>query len=233
MQAAPIPTGNGRRQTRFVIMLVIVEFATIAVFRYFRGAGRAVLGASFDASDVFIELVRSGVVILLPLVIIVWLTHQKAASLGIRKDEAWKMIVLGVGPSAGWFILLALVAPIVGGGFTTLTASSLAYGFTVFLIVGLSEEIVWRGYVQTRLIARTTKVYGLLAASLLFSLWHLPVNYLTYGGVLEALSTSLLIQFPLGLGFGYMMIRSQNILPSSIYHLVYDWAPSFFQLPGV
>ncbi len=234
LRATTISLGNARQQTRFVVLLSFVEFATIAIFRYFKGPGQASpLGVSFDAIDVLIQLVRSGVVVLLPLAIIVWLTRQSTISLGIRKEETSKMIALGVAPSTGFFFLFVLVAPLVGGGFASLTASSVAYGFIIFVLVGFSEELVWRGYVQTRLIARTTKVYGWIAASLLFSLWHLPINYLVYGGVAEAFAGSLFIQFPLGLGFGYIMIRSQNILPSSIYHLFYDWTPSFFQVPGV
>jgi membrane protease YdiL (CAAX protease family) len=142
------------------------------------------------------------------------------------------MISVGVVPSASFFTLLVLVAPVAGARFANLNISSL-YGFIVFLLGGFSEEVVWRGYIQTRLIARSGKLYGWLISSVAFSLWHLPINYRLYGGTAEALGVSLLVQFPLGLAFGYMMIRTQNILPSSIYHLFFDWTPSLFQIPGL
>lgn len=145
LRATTISLGNARQQTRFVVLLSFVEFATIAIFRYFKGPGQASpLGVSFDAIDVLIQLVRSGVVVLLPLAIIVWLTRQSTISLGIRKEETSKMIALGVAPSTGFFFLFVLVAPLVGGGFASLTASSVAYGFIIFVLVGFSEELVWR-----------------------------------------------------------------------------------------
>ena len=169
---------------------------------------------------------------MLPLIIVARSTRQTFDSIGIRKENLRKTIIVGILPSAAFLILLILVAPAAGATFASLTAASLGSGFIVFLLTGFSEEIVWRGYVQTRIIARAGKVYGLLAASLVFSLWHLPINYRLYGGVLEALGTSLLVQLPLGLMFGYMMLRTQSIIPSSIYHLLYDWSPNFFQIPS-
>ena len=229
LRATTIPIADVRRQARFVVLLILVEFATIAAFRYFRGSGYL----AFEAVDILVELIRSGVVILLPLAIIVQFTRQTTDSLGLRKTDAWKMIVLGLFPSSVFFMLLVLAVPFAGAGFATLSASSHAYRFVDFLLTGLSEEIVWRGYVQTRLIARTTRMFGLLAASLAFGLWHLPINYLTFGGIGEAFAVSLLIQFPLGLGFGYMMMRCQNILPSAVYHLFFNWSQGFFQIPGL
>jgi len=233
LRAPTISIGDVRRQTSFAVLLIFVELATIATYRYFVAPTSAsAIGVSFQATDVLDELFRSGIVILPPLIILAWSTRQALVSLGIRRENVWKMIGVGVFPSAGFFILLVLVPPIAGARFASLNVSSL-YGLIVFLLGGFSEEIVWRGYIQTRLIARSGKLYGWLAASVAFSLWHLPANYRLYGGTMEALGVSLLVQFPLGLAFGYIMIRTQNILPSSIYHVFFNWTPSLFQIPGL
>jgi len=233
LQAPTISVGDVRRQTPLAVLLIFVELATITTYRYFVAPTSAsAIGVSFQATDLLDELFRTGVVILPPLIILVWSTRQTLDSLGIRRENVWKMIGVGVFPSAAFFILLVLVAPVAGARFANLNVSSL-YGFIVFLLAGFSEEIVWRGYIQTRLIARSGKLYGWLASSIAFSVWHLPINYRLYGGIAEALGTSLLVQLPLGLAFGYIMIRTQNILPSSIYHLFYDWTPSLFQIPGL
>jgi membrane protease YdiL (CAAX protease family) len=98
-------------------------------------------------------------------------------------------------------------------------------------LVGFSEEIIWRGYVQTRMIAYGGKVRGLLATSLLFAiLWHFPVeSYAQSGAILNALVNAL-TRFAPSLLFGYLMQKSQNVLPSSIFHLFMDWAPLLWGL---
>ena len=93
------------------------------------------------------------------------------------------------------------------------------------MVVGFVEEAIWRGYVQTRLIARIGRLRGLLITSLLFAvLWHFPGVYYTQasGDVLGALAYSSLRFFP-GLLFGYIMIRSQSMIPSSILHFLDDY----------
>jgi membrane protease YdiL (CAAX protease family) len=99
-------------------------------------------------------------------------------------------------------------------------------------MVGFSEEILWRGYIQTRLIAYGGTIKGLVVTSLLFAvLWHFPVAYYveTSGVVLEALALAL-TRFPIGLLLGYTMVKSQNIIPSSIIHLFNNWGAVLWTL---
>ena len=212
-------------QIRFLVVLLILEFATITAYR----ASLIEPPITFQPVDVYLELFRSGIVLLVPLAIVMRLSRQTLGSIGIRRGDESKMIGLGLAPSLVGLGLVVLLAQAVGAEFAGLTP--LTYGFAIFLPAGFSEEIVWRGYVQTRLIARTTVLRGLLLASLLFSLWHLPVNFLTFGGILEAFAASLLYQFPIGLALGYMMVKSQNILPSSIFHHFINWTRILFPIP--
>ena len=46
----------------------------------------------------------------------------------------------------------------------------------------------------------------------------------------EALVMSLLA-FSFNLLFGYMMLRSQNVIPSSVFHLFVNWTAIFWHLP--
>ncbi len=229
MRPETTPIVDVGRQARLAVFLIVAEFATIATYRSIIMLQDFASSGLSDAVLLLVELFRSTVVILLPLAIVMWLSRQALESIGIRKDNARKMIALGLAPSAVFFIITGLGAPLVGGSASV--SLFLALRFINNLVGGFSEEVVFRGFVQTRLAARTTKAKGWLFSSLAFSLWHLPVNYLIYGGLAEAFVGSVVIQFPLGLAFGYIMIKSQNILPSSIFHAFFNWTPDFFQIP--
>lgn len=148
---------------------------------------------------------------------------QSFGIIGINGKGKGRNLALGFGLSVIYLAVTGLLAPFSGGGFAGFSPS-LAYGLVLFAVVGFSEEVLWRGYIQTRLIAYGGRLKGLVVTSLLFAvLWHFPgYYYLGSGVVLEALAQALML-FPVGLVFGYVMLKSQNILPSSVFHLFWDW----------
>ncbi len=166
----------------------------------------------------------------LPLIIAMKRTGQNRGSIGITGKDRGRMLALGFILSAIFITVAGFLAPSLGGGFKGFSLS-LAYGFIGYVIVGFSEEIVWRGYIQTRLIAYSGILKGLVTTSLLFALLHFPTRYYQFSGVaLEALASALLV-LPFGLLFGYIMLRTQNIIPSSIFHLFFDWMALLWQIP--
>jgi membrane protease YdiL (CAAX protease family) len=163
-------------------------------------------------------------VLLLSVVVAMKVTGQSLESIGVNGKDKGRMVVLGLTLSVILFIVQGLVSG--GRGFTGFSPS-LAYGFIFFVMVGFSEELIWRGYIQTRLIAYGGTLKGYLVTSLLFALWHFPLYY--YGVALEALAHVLIVLFP-SLLFGYVMLRAQNIIPCSIFHLFLDWNILFWQI---
>jgi len=157
---------------------------------------------------------------------------QKLGSIGISRSNIGRMLALGLVSSAIYLVLTGLLAPSLGGKLASLSPE-LAYGFVLFTLVGFSEEMLWRGYIQTRLAAHIGNVKGFVATSLLFTvLWHFPGQfYLQSGTVLDAFANTITVLAP-SLLFGYLMLKSQNILPSSIFHLFWDWnSASLWQIP--
>jgi len=159
-------------------------------------------------------------------------TGQKLGSIGISRNNVGRMLALGLASSAIYLVLTSLLAPSLGGKLASISPE-LAYGFVLFALVGFSEEILWRGYIQTRLAAYIGKVKGFVMTSLLFTvLWHFPGQFfLQSGAVLDAFANTFTVLAP-SLLFGYLMLRSQNVLPSSIFHLFWDWnSASLWQIP--
>lgn len=81
-----------------------------------------------------------------------------------------------------------------------------------FQLIGISlpEEVYFRGFLQERI---GNNIKGLLMASILFSIAHLP-QFIFYNDIY-----SLLTFFP-SLAMGFLYLKTSNILPSTIFHFL-------------
>lgn len=92
---------------------------------------------------------------------------------------------------------------------------------TTVLLVGISEELMYRGILLNSFLEKSSKIKAILLSSLFFSLLHLP-NLL--GGTQIAAQISQLINtFIMGLFFAVMAIKLKNIVPLMIYHGLWDF----------
>lgn len=105
----------------------------------------------------------------------------------------------------------------------------------IYLLVGPTEEILFRGYVQSRLNMVWGRPYsffgvrwglGIIFASMLFGLWHVLIMPSTPGVWLQVFWTTFA-----GLTLGYIREKSESIIPSSILHSVMNYVP-FTELLG-
>ena len=77
----------------------------------------------------------------------------------------------------------------------------------IALIPGVVEELLFRGYVQTRLLARLPAAAAILISSVLFAIAHMdPIH-------------SLLV-LPLGIWMGVVAWQAKSILPAMLCHIV-------------
>ena len=145
-------------------------------------------------------------------------------SIGVKGKDKGRIVSLGILISTTFLIVNSISRLFFGGVFSGFSFS-LVYGFIQQTMVGFGEETIWRGYIQTRLVAHSGTVKGLIVTSVLFAvLFHFPKSYYESSGVLlEALASASIRLFS-GLLFGYTMLRSQNIVPSSIFHLFWNWS---------
>lgn len=222
----PIAIADPKKEatmTYIVIVIVFVATALLAVFDYVILAPSLQLDkSSFGPVNVLFQ-VPYYIGWLLPIVLAMRRTKQNRGSIGLSREYMGKMFVVGFTLSAVLFVAAGFLASSLGGGFAGFSAS-LVYGFIVFVFAGFREELVWRGYIQTRLVAYGGTLKGLVVTAILFSLLHFPVRYYQFSGVpLDALASCLLL-LPLSLLFGYMMLRTQNVLPSSVFHIIYNWS---------
>lgn len=90
------------------------------------------------------------------------------------------------------------------------------------LVAAVSEEVFFRGWVQTMLARRVHPALAVVAASALFALSHL---------VFRSDPFYLLTFFP-GLVMGWLRLRHGDVAPAMLYHLLGNlWAIWFFPHP--
>jgi len=116
------------------------------------------------------------------------------------------------------------------------------YSIPVLLLLSaIPEEFMFRTLIQTNLTEKHGPLLGILASSLIFGLFHIPVNYMTYlffnpvpaDALIYALLFSFVYQAQVGLIFGIAWQRSRSlILPVSLHlvHNMVEMAPVFLSL---
>jgi membrane protease YdiL (CAAX protease family) len=100
------------------------------------------------------------------------------------------------------------------------------------LIVGIIEEFAFRGYFQNKFVAligggnnRRRKAIGILTATAIFALWHIPQRVIVQDAPVGSLPPMLIFLFLYGLFFGVMYDLSRNILFTGILHGTFNFQP--------
>lgn len=152
---------------------------------------------------------------------------QGLESIGVNKRNWMRVMTFGLLMALVYFSIVGFFASSFSSGYTP-TVLSLVYSLFLNSVIGMSEELVWRGHIQTRIIANCGTLKGLACTSVLFGLLHFPQRFFLYSGaILEALSSTLLVTAA-GLFFGYIMIKSQNILAPAIVYTIANWTSLFW-----
>jgi membrane protease YdiL (CAAX protease family) len=109
------------------------------------------------------------------------------------------------------------------------TLQFIAMAFTFFIIVAPVEELVFRGYFQTRAGSITRVPYAILIASVLFGLIHIPKGVVS-GLPIEYIILPLGFTIPMGILLGYFFLKSGNIIAPIICHGAWNWTISYVMI---
>ncbi len=129
-----------------------------------------------------------------------------------------------------WFLPMAIVALIViiNTTYFLLNNNISSEQWVLFvkiaittLLVGFSEELVYRGIVFATFI-KESKVKALFISAVTFSLLH-SVN--VFGGLeLVGMLLQLVMTFLAGLFFGFVRMKIESIIPIMIFHWIWDFS---------
>lgn len=130
---------------------------------------------------------------------------------------------LGFSASGKLFPILTFAALILFGLALDFLKTSLESGIIwgtvlVCCLVGFSEELLFRGYLQTEAAASLGFPKGLLLTSILFGLFHLPHNVIINRQSGAALVVQVFIQFLIGVAMGLIYQKTGNIWTPAASH---------------
>lgn len=140
---------------------------------------------------------------------------EPLSSAGLGRHNLWQACVIGLILGGLWCVPGPL-----GQKLARLSQGGWALSLLFLAMFGFAEEFLYRGYLQTRLIARIGTWRGWALASLVFAAAHFPHRLLYDGLGPRAADTATVLLVPCSLAMGFIMLRTQNILAPAILHTI-------------
>ncbi|MBU8869630.1 MAG: CPBP family intramembrane metalloprotease [Gemmatimonadales bacterium] len=212
---------ESKRQSKTAFRVLVVTFAlSIVLLVVFRGGHSDSVQLDFGLADV-VGQTFGWVILLMAMFVGLKIDGLGWRELQYRRTHLLPSLILGTLVGAV-FLICADKSPDLR---FLLTASGI-FAILQFLIVGLAEETLFRGYVQVRWVAALGWWRGWLLASATMSLFHVPILLLGENlSILEVLLETLRL-LPLSLLLGYAMRKSGNIVAPAIIHLWLNLIPA-------
>jgi len=173
-------------------------------------------------------LVASGCQLLMciPIIVVMVIRRQRLETVGVSGKNLQTLLTLGVVLATTTATLFAAISALDKNTTPTqtepLTTQRCLYLIAISCVSAIAHEFIYRGYLQTRLSAWGGSVKGLLASSLIYSLWHLPRFLGTYNWITMLVQCVALFVF--GLALGEVRRRTGSIIPSILFHASNDIA---------
>lgn len=183
-----------------------------------------IIGKFFkNVSESLIFLLQSLFYFLLTIIVMLVVLHnnENFQSIGITKVNLIKSCVLGI--LLGIIFLVVYQSNSKTNKLINIISIVSLIPFIKFFIVGFAEEIIFRGYLQTRLIAWQGTIKGCLLTAIIFSFFHLPQRLIFENMNLQSALMSCVSLIPSSLLLGYIMIKTENITAVSIFHTFINW----------
>lgn len=146
--------------------------------------------------------------------------------MGLTKSgQLVKHILLGIAGGILFIPVCALVLSVMGQEFSKnpivdYTILCMIAGVFLYIGVGVVEEIIFRGIILGYFLTKKKTVLGLFVSTIVFVLMH----FIT--GAYSMFSDAVFL-FAMGLLFGLLRIRFDNLWVPMAFHAAYDWAVGY------
>ncbi|MCR5675335.1 MAG: CPBP family intramembrane metalloprotease [Lachnospiraceae bacterium] len=111
-----------------------------------------------------------------------------------------------------------------GNPLTWLTVAMLPVNFVLTFIAFFGEEYGWRYYLQPIMQNRFGKRIGVLLLGVVWSVWHMDVDFMYYAKdyALQAFVSQIIVCLAISIFFGYAYMKTQNIWVPMIMHYLFN-----------
>jgi len=220
-----IKFGSPRKEAALAIGYVIgffLVFAMVISFLAQRAGGPLGTPAQFDLQRALRQWAVYAVISIVPISVIIKTRKQSFETVGVTSKNL--ELSFGIGNVISILLVILVVLSMPRELFLyRFFSSNTLYAFIYFLAVGFGEELMFRGFLQLRCSIWLGEIKGLILASTIMALVHIPQRIFAVG--LEPLSAlvSAVSLMPISLLFGFFMLRTRNILGPAVLHTVIDW----------
>ncbi|KUO63126.1 MAG: hypothetical protein APF84_11415 [Gracilibacter sp. BRH_c7a] len=157
---------------------------------------------------------------------------QSLRSIGFQKENSSKSLLLGLILSSV-ILIITLTSGIVGGyQFDTVSRLIQKLGY-YFFVIALVEEIIFRGFIQTRIYGITkNSVVAIIVVGFMFMTMHIPFQMgVAKMGLLTFIVNNyvgLLFTFVWHLVFNFLYSKYNSIVAPTVFHAIMDWCNVIF-----
>ena len=149
-------------------------------------------------------------------------------SMGFKKEGGILSYLIGLGAGFGIFSLTVLLSYLMGGltwnGFRGGSVGSILLVLFGFLLQGMSEEVIFRGYLMTTILRHQNVWWAIGVNSILFAAVHCGNAGFSLLAVLNLILYSVMISL--------YMLRTDNLWGACAIHSIWNFAQgNFYGLP--
>ena len=177
------------------------------------------LSASKPEWILVLSLFSTACIIAAVIVYCKFIEKRTLASVGIRKHRAFSEYIagflLGCLLMSAAIVFAVLTGTIKFEGLGSISAVMLVLYFVAYLIQGMSEELLIRGYFMTALGKTANSVYVIVCSSLFFALMHFGNNGISLMGIINL--------FLFGLVAGVYVLKRGNIWGVAALHSAWNF----------
>jgi membrane protease YdiL (CAAX protease family) len=161
-------------------------------------------------------------------VLLVLIRKQKLSSIGITAKNLGRASLVGLIFGVLFSLIMNVIPSLVTGGKIITFSAALYHVFYYFIVIALSEEVVFRGYIQTRIYGLIkSDLPAILVTALLFYLMHLPFQIPVNGMQINIINMAIIVILHVIMNALY---RKYNSLAApTIFHGCLDWGGNLFR----
>lgn len=198
-----------------IILTIIITFVIPIIFR---------VSIKNINSTYFVQLM-----LLLVVIIVMKLSNYTLESICLIKKSFFKSIAVGFMLYIVYIFLVIFLFKITGNlpsGFDILTfINSFIHKdksfIVLMLVVGICEELYFRGFLQSRLTYYLGNKIGLILTALIFVIWHIPTDIVNRVQGIQIMY-NMILRLPSSVLFGFIMMKYKNISVPVVFHFLYN-----------
>ncbi|WBW99675.1 CPBP family intramembrane glutamic endopeptidase [Oceanirhabdus sp. W0125-5] len=205
-------------------VLAIVSYLLVMIFYYVIGIIETKRNLNLSYQINFILAIFC--------ILCVLVRKQPLKTIGFGKKNLLKSLILGLSLSAVLLIINLIYGISCGYQFNAISKLILKFGY-FFFVIALVEEIIFRGFIQTRIYGIIKKpILPLLITAFMFMSMHIPYR-MTVGnmGFSEFISNNyitLLCTFLWHIVFNFLYSKYNSIVAPTVFHTIINWCNVIF-----